>query len=871
MSSGPPPPPNPVVFGAMHPSAVSTVDESVAPSRARHSVSIIIANFNGERDLPACLDSIKELEYPADLVETIIVENGSSDGSVSLLAERYAWAKVLPQTSNLGFAPAVNLGVEAATGELVVLLNNDMQVEPGWLEALVAAYDPEQGYTCVAGTILDWDGEKIDYAEGVLNWHGMGDQIGFGLPVDQVSIQDGRELLFACGGAMLISREVYLEVGGLDANYFAYFEDVDLGWRLWLSGHKVRLAAGARCRHRHNGTSGRFPFYQRALLYERNAMRTLIKNLDDENLGRMLGPALLLLIQRALGDAKSERSAFDFGAKGVDDATDQVPRAALARLHGIGDIIENLDELMRLRREVQLRRQVSDAEVLARFGRPFRPLGAGDESYLHAAESVRRHFRIEEAFEKVQATRVVVLAYDAIGEKMAGPSVRSWEIAKALARISPVTLVSTSPIGREAPGVTNLQISGDDEELRQILLESDAVLVHGYAFEQFPSLKSSRALLVVDLYDPWIFENLEMHYGSEDDRVGDFHNRRDVDVQTELLDHGDFFICASERQRDYWLGMLTARGRVDRAVYQSDRSLRSLIDVLPYGCPEEKPKPSKPVLKGVHPSVGTDDLVITWGGGTWEWFDPVMVLEAFAKAHAMEPRLRLFFMGLDQASGTGVPRMKVAQRLRERADELGMTDKSVIFGNWAPYDERGAYLVESDMGVIATKDLAEVRLAFRSRLLDHFWTGLPTIATEGDVLADVVKENNAGIVVPIGDEDALAAAMVQLGSDTELRKRQAANAARLGEEYRWTRSVEVLRPLVDNPSRWQAIRSLRPRSRQLDLREDTQVLLLRRRGMINAYARYARLFERLKRSRFKPVLKWGYERLRAFKRLLRRS
>jgi glycosyltransferase involved in cell wall biosynthesis len=293
--------------------------------------------------------------------------------------------------------------------------------------------------------------------------------------------------------------------------------------------------------------------------------------------------------------------------------------------------------------------------------------------------------------------------------------------------------------------------------------------------------------------------------------------------------------------------------------------------VLPYGCPDEPPSHPAPVLKGVHPAVGKDDIVITWGGGTWEWFDPVMVLEAFVKAHAMEPRLRLFFMGLDQASGTGVPRMKVAQQLRDRAEELGLTDTGVIFGNWAPYDERGAYLLESDMGVIATKDLAEVRLAFRSRLLDHFWIGLPTIATEGDVLADVVRGSDAGIVVPIGDEAALAAAMVRLATDTELRARQQANAAALGDQYRWTRSVEVLRPLLENPSRFRAIRRERPRSRQLDLREDTQVLLLRRRGMIDQYARYTRIFERLKRSRAKPLLKWGYERARSVKRLLTRS
>jgi GT2 family glycosyltransferase/glycosyltransferase involved in cell wall biosynthesis len=840
-------------------SELATHEDTSGAARADRlpTATIVIANFNGEADLPECLDSIRALDYPADKVETIIVENGSSDGSRKLLAERYPWVKVLEQETNLGFAPAVNLGVEAATGELVALLNNDMQVEPGWLDALVDSYDPENGYTCVAGTILDWSGEKVDYAEGVLNWHGMGDQIGFGLPVDQVSITDGKELLFACGGAMLISRKVYLDLGGLDADYFAYFEDVDLGWRLWLSGHKVRLAADARCRHRHNGTSGRFPFYQRALLYERNALRTIIKNLDDENLGRVLAPALLLLIQRVIGDTKIDRSTFDFGAAEAGDTT-PVPLDALARLHGVGDIIGDLDELMRLRREVQLRRVADDDAVLARFGRPFRPLGAGGTDYLEASESIRRNFQIDRVFPEGKATRVAVLAYDRIGERMAGPAVRSWEIAKALAKSYTVTLLSPWEVEREAPGVEVLKFDAP-EELRQMLVESDVVLVHGYALVQYPILKTTRALLAVDLYDPWIFENLEMRRETIDDRVEDFHLRVDVDVQTELLDHGDFFVCASERQRDYWLGMLTARGRVDRPSYSADPTLRSLIDVVPYGCPDTEPSEAggAPVLRGVHPAIPDDSIIVIWGGGTWEWFDPVLVLEAFAVAHAREPRLRLYFMGLDQAAGQGVPRMKVAVRLRERAAELGLVDTAVVFGNWAPYDERGQYLVESDIGIIATKDLAEVRLSFRSRLLDHFWTGLPTISTAGDVLADVVSDNDAGAVVPIGDRDALAAEILRLADDTELRARQSRNARALADRYRWAANVEPLAALAANPAKWRAVRSTRATRRQLDLSEDTQILLLHRRAMINDYARVAKLFHFVGNSKIlRPIARF---------------
>ena len=838
---------------------------------ARPTVSIVIVNFNGERDLPTCLDSINELGYPKEQIEVIVVDNGSVDGSRRLLQERYPAARVLAQETNLGFAPAVNLGVQGASGELVALLNNDMHVQPGWLDALVDAWDPDQGYDCVAGTILDWNGDRIDFAEGVVNWHGMGDQVGFGKPVEQVAIEDGRELLFACGGAMLVTRSVFLELGGLDPDYFAYYEDIDFGWRLWLSGRKVRLAADAVSFHRHNGTSGRFPFYQRALLYERNALRTLIKNLDDANLDRVLGPALLLLVKRALGESESDRYHYAFGAEGTDDSTETVPRALMARLHAISDLLDGLDGLMQERRRVQLTRKVGDAVILQKFGHPFRPIGVGGETYLRAAETVRRQFRIDELFEREKASRVFVLAYDAIREKMAGPAVRSWEIAKAMSRHCETIVVSDAPFERSAEGVQTHTLTGGDEELHQLLTETDVVLVQGYALLKYPSLRHTRALLVVDLYDPWLLENLEMHRDTPLEVAGDFAIRHDVDVQTQLLDHGDYFICASERQRDYWLGMLSARGRVNRVAYEGDRSLRSLVDVVPYGAPETPIDTSTPRLKGVVPGIEQDDILLIWTGGTWEWFDPLLVLDAFMRARAREPRLKLYFMGLDQASAAGVPQMQVAKDLRARAEAAGLVDSAVFFGNWAPYDDRGSYLSEADIAVLATKDLAEVRLAFRSRILDHFWAGLPTVTTSGDVLSDVIRADEAGIVTPIGDVDAFADALLVLASDDDRRSRMSANASAVARRYGWSTAISPLARVLDNPSKWHAMRAERRKARQTELREDTQVLLIHRRGMIDQYSSLARKVDKLKRSPLGPFAKFAWKVARRVRRVARRN
>src|SRR5439155_7651017 len=95
-------------------------------------------------------------------------------------------------------------------------------------------------------------------------------------------------LLFACGGSMLVQRDVFLAVGGFDPDYFAFFEDVDLGWRLWLLGYRVTLTPSAITYHRHHGTTNVIPNHRVHVLYERNALYTIYKNYDEEHLDRIL-------------------------------------------------------------------------------------------------------------------------------------------------------------------------------------------------------------------------------------------------------------------------------------------------------------------------------------------------------------------------------------------------------------------------------------------------------------------------------------------------------------------------------------------------------------------------------------------------------
>ena len=159
-------------------------------------------------------------------------------------------------------------------------------------------------------------------------------------------------------------------------------------------------------------------------------------------------------------------------------------------------------------------------------------------------------------------------------------------------------------------------------------------------------------------------------------------------------------------------------------------------------------------MKGVVPGVGETDRVLLWPGGIWNWFDPVSVIDAVADLAARRDDVRLVFLGLRHPNPT-VPEMYATRRAVARAEALGLRDRVVFFNEgWVPYERRGAYLLEADLGVSAHFDDLESRFAFRTRLLDCFWADLPVVTTAGDSLGDLVERRGVGRAVAPRDVDA---------------------------------------------------------------------------------------------------------------------
>jgi GT2 family glycosyltransferase len=270
----------------------------VAPAAGDPRVSIVILTALGPTNLRACLTSIAGQDYPRECCEVIVVDNGSAEDPSPAVAQWYPGARVIRNAANLGFAVANNIGARAASGDFVVFLNDDTRVAPGWLRAMLATARAQHA-VCVGARILDWDGEHIDFCGGSVNFEGKGFQERFGYPTDRCVTREA-PILFACGAAMLIDRRMFLDLGGWDEGTFAYYEDVELGWRLWLTGHSVWLTPHATVYHLHNGTSGRWALAPRLRLYERNALRMLFTHLEEDTLARVLPAALILAVDRAM-------------------------------------------------------------------------------------------------------------------------------------------------------------------------------------------------------------------------------------------------------------------------------------------------------------------------------------------------------------------------------------------------------------------------------------------------------------------------------------------------------------------------------------------------------------------------------------------
>lgn len=388
---------------------------------------------------------------------------------------------------------------------------------------------------------------------------------------------------------------------------------------------------------------------------------------------------------------------------------------------------------------------------------------------------------------------MLFISPDAVGERMAGMGIRYTELARVLAAHADVVLASggadDGDAGPEPDGVRLVRYAPHaPAALRAQIAAADVVV----APPQWPLVTSwmrrSGARLIFDLYAPETLETLEL-FADRAPLLRRLMVALTVDRLEDALSAGHHFMCAGAAQRDLYVGALLASRRLDPATYDRDRSLRSLLDVVPFGVPEQPPAAAGGVgaIREAIREIAAGDEIVLWNGGLWNWFDAPTAIHAVAQLAQRRAGVRLVFMG----TGTGPAGAAAATEAHALASSLGLLRDVVHFNEgWVPYAERGAWLLDADCSVTTARDHLETRFAFRTRVLDCFWAGLPLVCTRGDELAARIERDDLGAVVAPADPVALADALERVLDRG--RPAFAGGLARAAADHAWTVVAEPL-------------------------------------------------------------------------------
>ncbi len=553
-------------------------------------VSIIIVNYNGKHHLSECFNSIAKLNYPQDKIEVIVVDNGSTDGSIELIKQKFRWVKLLRNSKNEGFAKPCNDGAHAAAGDYLAFINNDMRLQKDWLIELINSMQ-NSGAKCAGSVILNWNGKYLDFAGGGINFQGYGFQDDFKRPMSEMEplLTEDKDILFACGGSMIVEKDLFLFAGGFDQDYFAYYEDVDLGWRLRVLGCKIVLSVKSRVYHKHNSTSKTITKERIQYLFERNKLYTCYKNYGDELFYKVFFPSLLLEIRETYLESDIDGYNYNIKNEGAFDSEPvKIGHMAAMKLSALNEFVENIGRTEKKRAFIQANRKTSDEEIKPLLTNPFIIFLKDTAEFLNTEYDIVKALKLDKAFNTELKCRVMLISTDSVGESMAEAGIRYWEIAKALAVTGRFTVTLACPdyCNLSCEGVNILTYSrSDPESLMKPVLEANVVMLKGSTLEDMPKLKGivSKKYVIIDCYETALIDSMERFKG-DDLAVKNYHHSQTLEAINYQLQIGDFFICANEKQRDNWLGMLMNSGKITPALYTDDPSCRKLVDIVPAFC-----------------------------------------------------------------------------------------------------------------------------------------------------------------------------------------------------------------------------------------------------------------------------------------------
>ena len=307
-------------------------------------VTLVILNYNGIRYIKNCLDSVLATDYPN--FKITVIDNASTDGSAEFIEENYPEIKLMKFQKNYGFAKAYNLALKSINSKYMALLNNDIEVEPDWLEKLVLHMEKDEKAAAANPKMLFiQDRKRINAAGGCCDIYGVGWNRGNG-EIDRGQYDKVEEVFYANGAAMLIREKAWKEVGPFDERYFLYGEDLDWCWRARLKGYKILYVPEAKIYHYWRASSGKI-----IPLLEKHWMASLLKNYSLNTLMLLIPKFTAIKTLKTLwliknGETLNEKTAI---------------------IESFLWNIRNLRKTLEKRKSIQLERKITDKKLMEKM------------------------------------------------------------------------------------------------------------------------------------------------------------------------------------------------------------------------------------------------------------------------------------------------------------------------------------------------------------------------------------------------------------------------------------------------------------------------------------------------------------------------
>lgn len=398
--------------------------------------------------------------------------------------------------------------------------------------------------------------------------------------------------------------------------------------------------------------------------------------------------------------------------------------------------------------------------------------------------------------------KIVLISNDKVGSTMAGPGIRYFELSNALSKYFKVTLLVPDECDKQT---TNFSIKSFNSNKFSSSIVSilkneemvDYVISQNLRPPLLRYLKKNKIKYIADLYDPLTIEVLEYtKFDSKKTQINTLNfNCTSLSLQLNTAEH---ILCASDIQKDFYLGIMSCQRLINPITYEKDPTFENKISLAPFGIPDNNFKSDPNFdIQTKFPNINKNDTVIYWGGGIWDWFDPMSTVKAIELLSKKRNDIKLFFLGVKHPNPK-IKEMATAQKVLDYCKEKDLLDKYVFFNfGWTPYEERINYLSRANIGISTHLENLETRFSFRTRILDYFWAELPIITTVGDSMSAVIEKNNLGISVQYQDVKGIANAieeMIEKKDNNEFQK----NIQVVKKRFLWSKIANDIYNIINS-------------------------------------------------------------------------